>query len=91
MWTTNPTSREPTTTSTGTHVIILDQQDGRLKKAAEDTDLAKKVIFAIVHRDDFKDEIEKFGLTNKDGSFAIDDHVNNQKYRSTEEFSGTEW
>jgi protein disulfide isomerase family A protein 3 len=59
----------------------------RLKKAAEDTDLAKKVIFAIVHRDDFKDEIEKFGLTNKDGSFAIDDHVNNQKYRSTAEFS----
>jgi len=58
----------------------------RLKKAAEDKDLSKKLLFAIVDREDFKDELEQFGLGNKDGVFAIDDHTNNQKFKGTTDF-----
>jgi len=58
-----------------------------LKKVAEDSDLASKLNFAIVHKDDFKDEMEKFGVKDKDAAFVIDDAKNSLKYQTNAEFS----
>jgi len=59
----------------------------RLKKVAEDSAIASKLNFAIVHEDDFKDEMDKFGVKDKDAAFVIDDAKNSLKYKSSDEFS----
>jgi len=57
----------------------------RLKKLAEE--FKGKVLFALAHSDDHKDEIAKFGLTDNGAAVGIDDHVNSQRFKHTGEFS----
>jgi len=59
----------------------------RLKKVAEDANLASKLNFAIVHKEDFKDEMDKFGVKDKDAAFVIDDAKDSLKYQTNAEFS----
>jgi len=59
----------------------------RLKKVAEDAGIKDKLNFAIANSKDFKDEIEKFGVSGNSASVVIDDFANNLKYKFTGGFS----
>jgi len=57
----------------------------RIKKVQEA--VGDKLSFAVLKKNDFKDELEKFGLSNgKEINVAIDDFANSQKYKFGEEF-----
>jgi len=61
----------------------------RLKKLTENEKATGKLQFAIVDKDDFRDEVEKLGLSGVKGEVAvgIDDFSQNMKYKFTEEFN----
>jgi protein disulfide isomerase family A protein 3 len=59
----------------------------RLKKAAENSAFANKILFAIANKKDFADEIGRLGLTGQDPLVGIDDLPKSQKYRFTGEFN----
>jgi protein disulfide isomerase family A protein 3 len=52
----------------------------RLTKAITDESKAK-LIFAVVNKAEFKDEVDKFGIAGFESGVVIEDHKNSQKFR----------
>lgn len=60
----------------------------RIKKVAADSKYDFKLVFAVVNKKDFSDQLQKFNIpANKDVGIAIEDELQNLKYVGPTDFS----